>query len=237
MKYNINEENIRAIIKEVLNEANNSLPFQDFLRDMKTLGFEVRRGDGSIMEFRMPDKGINVTVHLPHGTGRNDAKADMLRNTFNELKKHDWFDDPANRKLYNDNMAQRWGLKAPSANGTVVDVNAEIEEANEQYENYEVSPIFPMKNSVCILTHHGEGYNICRSPQDRRPLLDQWYKGYTHHLVDGELMPCLTYDEMNGDDIEQWHEYFIPIKTDGTLDMEKMITESKLNANGKSRLW
>jgi len=51
----ITENTLRKIIREsidnVLFEANNNYPFNKFVNDMKMLGFEYRRGEGSSIVF------------------------------------------------------------------------------------------------------------------------------------------------------------------------------------------
>ena len=58
--------------------------------------------------------------------------------------------------------------------GCVDTTEQNIADANEKYKDASVNPVFPEKNSVCVLTTK-DGCNLCRSKEDMRPLLPDWY--------------------------------------------------------------
>ena len=78
----------------------------------------------------------------------------------------------------------------------------EIEQANTEYANATVTPIWGGKNKICILQIVGEdgrtAYNTCRSANDRRPINDEWFESiedkdgfysiFTKEAEDGEHM-------------------------------------------------
>lgn len=206
----------------MIQEANNNLNFREFLSDMKKLGFKSRVESGKIIFTHpsAPPNSLNsITVHPPHG-GNGEAKADSLRHVKETLENIGWFDDPNNRKKF---PYRKWDFEPSS-----IRFNSSKEEtsnANKMYQEADVKPVFQMPNSVCVMKTQN-GYNLCRSAMDRRPLLDTWFEDYGYDNRTGTI-PC-----MKRDNYETMQTECYPIKQDGTLDMEHMIPEGK----GKRRI-
>ena len=205
IKYTINKYLI-----ENITEANNNLPIDEFDADMKLLGF-IKNYDraGSRVIYKLKDGGLVITTHDPGKT----AKADMLRNVFDNLKKIKWFDNPNNFKIF---PFTKWGF---NPNSIQIDTTQQdIEQANQMYQNAEVYRVFYNNNNKLCVLHTDKGYNLCRNKNDRRPLLDKWFSD----VQQGEK-PKLKYD--NYDTLETQVYTILP---NGTLDMNNVVIENKL---------
>lgn len=211
---NIIDEQINLTLKNFIfenmtNEANNNLPIHEFDNDMKKLGF-IKDYDraGSRVIYKLKDGGLKITTHYPGKT----AKADMLRNVFDNLIKIKWFDDPNNFNIF---PFDRWGFNPNSIN--IDTTKQDILKANEIYQNAEVYRVFyNTPNKLCVL-HTNEGYNLCRDINDKRPLLDKWYNGFEQGNV-----PKLKLDNYETMETEVY-----PINQDGTLDTKNITLENK----------
>ena len=197
------------IFENMTNEANNNLPIHEFDNDMKKLGF-IKDYDraGSRVIYKLKDGGLKITTHYPGKT----AKADMLRNVFDNLIKIKWFDNPDNFNIF---PFDRWGFNPNSIN--IDTTKQDILKANEIYQNAEVYRVFyNTPNKLCVL-HTNEGYNLCRDINDKRPLLDKWYNGFEQGNV-----PKLKLDNYETMETEVY-----PINQDGTLDTKNITLENK----------
>ena len=197
------------IFENMTNEANNNLPIHEFDNDMKKLGF-IKDYDraGSRVIYKLKDGGLKITTHYPGKT----AKADMLRNVFDNLIKIKWFDNPNNFNIF---PFDRWGFNPNSIN--IDTTKQDILKANEIYQNAEVYRVFyNTPNKLCVL-HTNEGYNLCRDINDKRPLLDKWYNGFEQGNV-----PKLKLDNYETMETEVY-----PINQDGTLDTKNITLENK----------
>lgn len=211
---NIIDEQINLTLKNFIfenmtNEANNNLPIHEFDNDMKKLGF-IKDYDraGSRVIYKLKDGGLKITTHYPGKT----AKADMLRNVFDNLVRIKWFDNPNNFNIF---PFDRWGFNPNSIN--IDTTKQDILKANEIYQNAEVYRVFyNTPNKLCVL-HTNEGYNLCRDINDKRPLLDKWYNGFEQGNV-----PKLKLDNYETMETEVY-----PINQDGTLDTKNITLESK----------
>ena len=211
---NIIDEQINLTLKNfifenITNEANNNLPIHEFDNDMKKLGF-IKDYDraGSRVIYKLKDGGLKITTHYPGKT----AKADMLRNVFDNLIKIKWFDNPDNFNIF---PFDRWGFNPNSIN--IDTTKQDILKANEIYQNAEVYRVFyNTPNKLCVL-HTNEGYNLCRDINDKRPLLDKWYNGFEQGNV-----PKLKLDNYETMETEVY-----PINQDGTLDTKNITLENK----------
>ena len=176
---------------------------------MKKLGFikDYERA-GSRVIYKLKDCGLKITTHYPGKT----AKADMLRNVFDNLIKIKWFDNPNNFNIF---PFDRWGFNPNSIN--IDTTKQDILKANEIYQNAEVYRVFyNTPNKLCVL-HTNEGYNLCRDINDKRPLLDKWYNGFEQGNV-----PKLKLDNYETMETEVY-----PINQDGTLDTKNITLENK----------
>lgn len=208
---------INKFILENLNtEVNNNLPIHEFEKDMENLGF-TKEGDraGSRIIYHLKDGGLKITTHDPGKT----AKADMLRNVFNALKNIKWFDNEDNFKKF---PFDKWQFNPNSIERNTI--TQDIQQANELYKNAEVYRVFYNNNPLSILKTK-QGYNLCRSNEDRRPLLNKWYDGFEQGNI-----PTLKLD-----DYEKLETKAYPIKQNGTLDIDNVIIENKINNNIKKK--
>ena len=215
---NIIDEQINLTLKKFISEsllieANNNLPIHEFDNDMKKLGF-IKDYDraGSRVIYKLKDGGLKITTHYPGKT----AKADMLRNVFDNLVKIGWFNNPENFKIF---PFDRWGFNPNSIN---IDTSKQdIAKANIIYQNADVYRVFyNTTNKLCVL-HTNKGYNLCRDINDRRPLLDKWYSGFEQGNV----------PKLKLDNYETFETEVYPINQDGTLDTKNITLENKKNLN------
>ena len=217
-------ETIDGIVRQVLSEmANNNLTSREFTADMKNMGFLYREAEGSSRVYYIPQYGDKtaITVHAHNDNAPIDGN--VLRQVKVVLNNIGWFNDPNNYRKF---PFAKWQLS--NLDVSVDTTQQEIEKANELYKDAEVEQVFPMKNSVCVLKVSDDKVNLCRSSNDRRPLLPNWFNRFDYDNRTHKI-PCLKYD--NEETIET--ECF-PIKQDGTLDTENMIIESK--RYGKHRI-
>lgn len=212
----LTEAQLKNIIsKSLLNEANNNLPYKEFIDDMKKMGFtRDPHHEGSREMFIIPkygDKSL-ITVHEI-----NPIKASVLMNVFNQLNNNKWFGD---KNLLDNFPFEKWGV---SKNKLEFDfTNDNINNSNIEYKDANVIPVFQEKDSICVLEYNNK-VNLCRSNEDRRPLLDKWFDKFDYDNKTG-IIPCLKIDNFETCETEAY-----PINHDGTLDIENLIIESKNN--------
>jgi hypothetical protein len=186
------------------------------------MGFVYREAEGSSRVYYIPQyNGSEVTVHAHNDNAIIPASA--LRQVKNTLKDIKWFDDPSNFAKF---PFAKWQLS--SSDVSVDMTQQEIKKANEQYKDAEVEQVFPMKNSVCVLKVSDDKVNLCRSSNDRRPLLPNWFEKFAYDRKTNRI-PCLKRNNWKTYETECY-----PIKQDGTLDTENIIIENK--GYGKQRL-
>ena len=98
---------------------------------------------------------------------------------------------------------------------------ADIQEANEKYKDAHLWSLFPLKSTLCLLKDSNGKYNLCRSEDDRRPILEEWYD-YSHNSTSGQNL-CLK--KVVCEDLANYEAECYPINPDGTLG--KMIIEKE----------
>ena len=217
-------ETIDGIVRQVLSEmANNNLTSREFTADMKNMGFLYREAEGSSRVYYIPQYGDKTAITVHAHNDNAPIVGNVLRQVKVVLNNIGWFNDPNNYRKF---PFAKWQLS--NLDVSVDTTQQEIEKANELYKDAEVEQVFPMKNSVCVLKVSDDKVNLCRSSNDRRPLLPNWFNRFDYDNRTHKI-PCLKYD--NEETIET--ECF-PIKQDGTLDTENMIIESK--RYGKHRI-
>ena len=199
----------------VLNEAKGNLPYNKFVEVMNQLGFDkIREAKGSSKVFTMSKYGDKsaVTIHI-HNNGA-EVHPDGLKEVAKVLKKIGWFKNPKN---YNMFPFEDWKISRKDIE--VDTTEQDIADANEKYKDASVYNVFHEKNSVYALVTK-DGCNLCRSEEDRRPLLPDWYDEFGRDRDTGEI-PCLKR--------ENWTDYkteVFPILRSGKLDVDNMIVES-----------
>ena len=198
----------------LLEMARDNLTFREFKADMRRMGFVYREAAGSSRVFYIPQYGdiSNIVIHAHNENVPIDGNA--LRQVKNVLESIGWFKDPSNFNIF---PFEKWQLS--STDVSVDTTQQEIERANEEYKGAEVRPVFAEKNTICVLKV-GDKYNLCRSINDRRPILTDWYDEYAY---DRKTQSRLCLKRNNWDTMET--EAY-PITQDG-LDMENVIIENK----------
>jgi len=208
------KESIDKVVREknmMLSEANNNLTFREFNSDMAKMGLTYREETPS---------GKKITIHVHDDGGQ--IKADALRQVKDKLERMGWFNDKNNFKLF---PFQKWQFSPESI--TVDRIQDEIEAANEEFKDAEVNRVFSdTDNPLCVM-EIGKKFNLCRSIDDRRPLLDIWFDAIDYNGENGT--PRMRLDNWETVETECY-----PIKPDGTLDTENVIIENK--SYGKKRL-
>lgn len=215
----IREEIEKVVKKNTLCEAKQDVKFRDFNYEMKKLGFTYEEGGrGSAKIYFIPSadesyrKESKVTVHV-HGTNGN-VKASSLVHVKETLKKIGWFKDKNNFDKF---PFEKWGLPREDVMSYDTTEN-DIKASNENFEDVEITPVFQMKDSICIIKTE-EGYNLCRSTMDRRPLEDRWYDECVYNQELGTY--CLKYD-----DYDRMETISYPITQNG-LDKSYPIIENR----------
>lgn len=210
--YNLIKESVSAI----LYEANNNLPLDDFLHDMKDIGFIVKCSKGGDAIKHYLDYNGKQAVQICHApsNGSNSMKGATLNDVKKELERIGWFDDPENVKKF---PFDRWQLRPPYVQEDTT--QEEIDAANEKYKDATVYPIFPTKDSICALEVSRDQINLCKDSDDRRPLSDIWF----NYIVYGDQV-----NYMVRDNYETMETEYYPVSPDGEIDDENVvIKESK----------
>ena len=213
-------------MRRVLTEAFNNLNLREFTSDMHHMGFTYRKGAGSSRIYYIPEYGdiSAVTIHAHGDNALLDGNS--LRNVRNVLMKIGWFDDPKHFKKF---PFEKWKISKDSVQ--IHSDKLDIEAANNQYQDAKVIKVFPTKNSICALIVDSDKINLCRSSEDRRPLLQDWFTDFDYDRKTNRI-PCLKKE--NWDTLET--EAF-PINPDGTRDTTNVIIENKIyGQNSKSKL-
>lgn len=215
-------ESIYKNVKQVISEmAYNNLPFDDFCQTMKDLGFVKRnsgRGSGYMFTIKTDD-GKEGNINLHYHQSSNRIPANTLVDTFHVLNDLGWFNNPKNMKKF---PFEKWGLNAYKQQLKIDTSQDDIRNANNQYEDAIIVPLFPMKNSICSIEVNGK-FNLCRGVNDKRPLLDKWYDKCEPSNNNNDDIMYMKLDNYNTLETECY-----PINSDGTLDTENVIIENKL---------
>lgn len=215
-------EAVRRVIRQTLSEARANLPYRIFKSDMKKLGFVCdETPDGSLEKFTIPEHGdcSLVAIHNPHD--RDGIQPAALREVVEVLDKNGWFDKPENFGKFQ--IFSKWGVSIPEIK--VDTTQQDIQAANEKYINAAVWRVFPKGNNTLCYLMVGDKYNLCRSENDRRPICKDktgkeiWFD----NKANKNGKECLV--KYN---YENWNEYFYPINSDGSLDGDNVIIESRI---------
>lgn len=229
----INENDLRNMVvyavRSILTEdrVNNNLTFGEYKKDMEKIGFQMEKlARGSAWMFKLiePYNGSRCLNQVDAHDDRSRIDGNILKRTKNLLNEIGWFKDPDNFEKF---PFDKWGI---SRDGVTTDTTQkEIDYANELYKDTEILPVFPIKDSICVINANGK-FNLCNSTNDRRPLLDKWYDSYGYDRKTHKI-PCLKYDNMDTFETECY-----PIRNDGTIDTENVIIENKKYYYEKNRI-
>lgn len=222
------------------------ISLSDAKRILEPLGWTFTRGTGDGCKFSK-GKYV-VYFHLKHGNSRDDNRKmdvgglDKIReyiiDEFNQtgdltaIKSIPWKEwrlpDPFNRELRNiDPETGKKIDKKPEQNIGHILQHARMEKdkkrANELYRDAALWKVdHDSENSVYIMSivnKFGKNeYNICRSYNDRRPLLKNWTTNYRE--IDGDIL-------LGKDNMKIFKTNYHKVNPDGTLDKKIYLSESK----------
>ena len=208
-----------------LNEAESKASLSDLLDVLIPNGWEYAHSNGGD-GIKFIKKGYSpVTGHLRHGNSKDNnrkvdiATIDYIRDiliseflkdgdptTINAIPWNMWcpdLKDPFTKEL--KEYDKKTGLK-----------KSELEMLSKITFDRKLFP------NVCVIKNEKGEYNLCRSENDMRPLLDTWYPKFRWSKKLKNM--CLGYDveDFNEDsDAEEFGEHNFLIKDDGTLGHTK----------------
>ena len=203
---------------DYINEVRRDLQFSYLKKLMADLGYDYA--------FTNPDHKFYKTVidrdgnphrlllvtHKHHTGGTVDAAA------FTQMKKNliDEYQYTGNIDLFNKVDWDYIGTVNPLKSGMLGDIDMEtgLDKATaESLKDIEVGD--QLFKNVWVITNKDGEHNLCKSPEDKRPLLDRWYPLYKASKKLGGKM-CLGYavDDMDAPD---FGDNLFEIKEDGTL--------------------
>lgn len=211
-------EELKKQSKNEINEAKQDVKPRDFNAKMKELGFEFYnsgRGSGFIYYIPSEDESYSkkskVTVHT-HG---KYIKASSLIHVKDTLKSLGWFEKKENFDKF---PFDEWEISRKDINGHNTETNSG-KQTNKEYENAEITPVFQMKDSICVIKTE-KGYNLCRNSNDKEPMYQTWFDSYGVDRKTGKTI-CLKRDNYETCETEAY-----PITQDG-LDTQHVIIENK----------
>lgn len=231
-------EAIKSVVKDyiaesrryMLNEANNNMTQKEFAKDLRDIGFEIKKlNSGFAARMTYGGKTYADTIHPKHD---NRINGEVVNRIFNALVELGYFKNEDNIRKF---PFVKWGLQSAERGFREAlrqrgDENHEIEKANELYDGAEVIPLFSIKDSVCLLDTKDGNYNLCRNENDKRPMIKnddgsiKWFDAFEY--TNGGKTPSLKI-------LTDEHIEVYPINPDGTLG--KVMYEHKINK--KSKLW
>lgn len=225
-------EAIKSVVKDyiaesrryMLNEANNNMKQKEFEKDLKDLGFEIKKlNSGFAARMTYGGKTYADTIHPKHD---NRINGEVVNRIFNALVELGYFKNADNIRNF---PFVKWGLQSAEKDfkevlGQRENENHEIEKANELYADAEVYPALPeIKSSVYVIQTVDGKCNLCRSQKDRRPLYDEWFDRCEYDRLTHSKR-CLKRDNYDTFETEAY-----PINADGTFG--EVIIENKLLKN------
>lgn len=209
-----------------LNEVRRDIPFVYLKRLMLKLGYEYTYNDPNhkfvktVVDKKGISRGLTLTAHKHHTGGTVDAAS------FTEMKKLliQEYEYTGNTKIFDMVDWDYIGTPNPLKSGMIKVVEP------ENTDDYEV--VAQLFKDVCVIKNKEGEYNLCRSEEDKTPLLDRWYPIYDYSKkLKGKM--CLGYDvDVEGGE-EPFGTHMFAIKPDGTLgtkdDIENYVVESVKN--------
>lgn len=214
-----------------INEVYSSASFGDVWKTLKQFGWTYHHSTGGDnVTFIYKDRSANG--HLKHGHSDDwNRKVDPeVLDRIRDIAIDDFYKN-GNPKMINHIPWERWcsAIKDPFKS-VLKDYDRETGLKKSELEMLNKITVEKQlfKNVWLIKNEDGE-YNLCRSEQDKTPLLDRWYPIYDYaHKLGGKM--CLGYDiedlseDSDGDsDVEEFGTHKFVIKPDGTLGSTKGI--------------
>lgn len=222
------------------------VPLSDLKRILEPFGWIYSRGTGDGCKFSK-GKYI-VYFHLKHGNAKDDNRKmdvggldkirEYLIDEFREtgdlttIKSIPWKEwrlpDPLKRELKNiDPETGNKIKKKPEQNMGHILQRARMEKdkrkANELYKDAALWKIDHDREDsayvISVVNKSGKTeYNICRSVDDRRPLLKNWTLDYKE--LDGNIL-------LGRDNMRTFRTNYYKVNPDGTLDKKIILSESR----------
>lgn len=203
-----------------INEVYSSASFGDVWKTLKQFGWTYRHSNGGDnVTFIYKDRSANG--HLKHGHSDDwNKKVDPeVLDRIREIAIDDFYKN-GDPKMINNIPWERWcsAIKDPFKS-VLKDYDRETGLKKSELEKLNKITVEKQlfKNVWLIKNEDGE-YNLCKSEQDKTPLLDRWYPLCQYAKtppLNGKL--CLGYEYDNEDDVDNWGTYLYEIKEDGTL--------------------
>ena len=224
---------VESVTKKLLREGTLRAPMkeEEYLAGVKALGFKGRDlegKNGTLWELPNPEWPEKSIIQVQYEPYHDDRKGRVDRGMLENIKKalldvnnkkgafmYNWFlkrdgtPNVDNCQTYIKMNNQFHWEQEPIYFGDNVDyasIEKDLksrEQANTEYANATIIPIWGGKNPISILKVVGEdgkeAYNTCKGGNDRRPINDEWFEGvesdkdgyssvFTKEYDDGEHM-------------------------------------------------
>lgn len=198
-----------------INEVKRNIQFSYLKKLMADLGYEYTNNDPNhkfSKDVKKKDGGtqrLTLVTHRHHTGGTVDAAA------FTEMKMLliQEYELSGDKSIFDKVDWNFIGTTNPLKSGMV-----KVEDEAD-YSDYEV--VQKMFKNVCVIKNEDGEFNLCKSEEDKKPLLDRWYPLYQASKRLGGKM-CLGYEDDCDGDFEnpRFGTYLFAIKEDGTLGKE-----------------
>ena len=193
-----------------INEVKRNIPFNYLKKLMISLGYEYTNNEPNhkfSKDVKKKDGGtqrLTLVTHKHHTGGTVDAAA------FTEMKMIliQEYELSGDKSIFDKVDWNFIGTTNPLKSGMVNVAD------DEDYSKYEL--VQQMFKNVWVMKNEDGEFNLCRSEEDKAPLLDRWYPLFQASKKLGGKM-CLGYEYDDENDLENWGTYLYEIKEDGTL--------------------
>lgn len=182
---------------------------------LEPFGWKYTRGTGDSCKF---SKGKYIVYfHLKHGNSLdNNRKMDV--GSLDKIREYliDEYYETGDATLIKKIPWKSWRLPDPfdrELKNIDPETGKKLSDVESQ-KNYEV--VAQLFKNVCVIQNVDGEYNLCKSKEDKTPLLDRWYPIYKPSKGLGGKM-CLGYDIEDFDGEEKFGTHLFAIKEDGTL--------------------
>ena len=218
--------------KDFLNEAWATATFSQVCKELSSNGWECfHKNSGDGITFKKDE--FTVGGNLKHNASKDENRyVDVA--TLSQIRKKiiSDFKETGDPTTIN---AIDWGTWSPLRDPFTMELKEYDRVTGMKKSELEMlskitfdRKIFP---NVCLIKNEDGEYNLCRSENDMRPLLDRWYPLCQYAKkppINGKL--CLGYEYDNEDDLDNLGTYLFEIKEDGTLgnleEPETFVIES-----------
>lgn len=187
----------------------------DVRKLLEPFGWKYIRGTGDSCKL-VKGKYV-VYFHLKHGNSLdNNRKLDV--GGLDIVRKYliDEYTETGDATLINKIPWKLWRLPNPF-DRELKDIDPETGKKLSDVEsekNYEV--VAQLFKNVCVMKNEDGKFNLCKSMEDKTPLLDRWYPVYMpSRKLHGKM--CLGYEVEEFNKNEEFGTHLFVIKEDGTL--------------------